>query len=209
MKVTGDLTVQRTTDSRSFKFGLSKETLTTSRTIDVHDYQQLHLTAASGQDVILPNANNLTAGWNRTFSVATDSVGSISIRTYHATTPALLKTLASGKSIKVTLLDAKTTAGEWKVEVISESETTAAERYVYGFTATTEWGTAAGGYYTITVTAATHGIGSNPVISVQELTGSDFIKVEADQLKIFANGNVSIRVPETPDLRFAGRIIIS
>ena len=107
------------------------------------------------------------------------------------------------------MLDAKTTAGEWKVEVISESETTAAERYVYGFTATTEWGTAAGGYYTITVTAATHGIGSNPVISVQELTGSDFIKVEADQLKIFANGNVSIRVPETPDLRFAGRIIIS
>ena len=208
-EIFGDLNVGRSAKARSFQHGLSVETLTTSRNIDAHDFQYLRLSCASNQDVILPNASTLTAGWNRTIDVASDSVGSILLKTYDAVTPVLLKTLASGKSIKVTLLDATTTAGEWKIEVISESETAAAERYVYGFTATTEWGTASAGYYTITVTAATHGIGVNPVCKVQELSGSDFIDVEPDRIYTYANGDISFRVPETPDLRFAGRIIIS
>lgn len=205
----GDLTIGRTAKARSFKFGLSEETLTTTRNIDINDYQYLRLSCATNQDVVLPDAQTLESGWNRTFDIASDSVGSILIKTYDAVTPVLLKTLASGKSIKVTLISGATAAGIWKVEVISETETSAADRYVSGFTATTEWGTAAGGYYTITVTAATHGIGSNPVVSVQQLTGSDYLVVDVDELKIFANGNVSIKVPETPDLRFAGRVVIS
>lgn len=205
----GDLTIGRTAKARSFQHGLSVETLTTLRTIDLNDYQYLRLSCASNQDVILPNASLLEAGWNRVFDIASDSVGSILLKTYDAVTPVLLKTLASGKSVKVTLISGATDAGTWKVEVISETETSAAERYVSGFTATTEWGTAAGGYYTITVTAATHGIGSNPVVSVQQLTGSDYLVVDVDELKIFSNGNVSVRVPETPNLRFAGRLVIS
>ena len=208
-EIFGDLNVGRSAKARSFQHGLSVETLTTSRNIDAHDFQYLRLSCASNQDVILPNASTLTAGWNRTIDVASDSVGSILLKTYDAVTPVLLKTLASGKSVKVTLISGATDAGTWKVEVISETETSAAERYVSGFTATTEWGTAAGGYYTITVTAATHGIGSNPVVSVQQLTGSDYLIVDSDLTKIFANGNISIRVPETPDLRFAGRLVIS
>lgn len=208
-EVFGDLNVGRTAKARSYQHGLSVETLTTSRTIDINDFQYLRLSCASNQDVILPNASLLTVGWNRTFDVADDSVGSILLKTYNSVTPVLLKTLASGKSVKVTLISGASDAGTWKIEVISSTETSAAERYISGFTATTEWGTASGGYYTITITAATHGIGSNPVVDVQQLTGSDYICVEADQLKIFANGNVSIRVPETPNLRFAGRLVIS
>ena len=205
----GDYEIGRSAKARSFQHGLSEETITTTRNIDIHDYQYLRLSCATNQDTVLPDATTLTAGWNRIIDVPSDSVGSILVKTYHAVTPVLLKTLASGKSIKVTLVNNSTAAGTWKVEVISESETSAAERYVSGFTATTEWGTASAGYYTITVTAATHGIGTNPVVSVQQLTGSDYIVVEADQLKIFSNGDVSIRVPETPNLRFAGRLVIS
>ena len=205
----GDYEIGRSAKARSYQHGLSEETITTTRNIDIHDYQYLRLSCATNQDAVLPDATTLTAGWNRTIDVPSDSVGSILVKTYHAVTPVLLKTLASGKSIKVTLVNNSTAAGVWKVEVISESETSAADRYVSGFTATTEWGSASAGYYTITVTAATHGIGTNPVVSVQQLTGSDYIVVEADQLKIFSNGNVSIRVPETPNLRFAGRLVIS
>lgn len=208
-EVFGDLNIGRSAKARSYQHGLSVETLTTSRNIDVHDYQYLRLSCATNQDVILPNASLLTAGWNRTIDVADDSVGSILLKTYDAITPVLLKTLASGKSVKVTLISGATDAGTWKIEVISSTETSAAERYVSGFTATTEWGAAAGGYYTIPVTAATHGIGINPVVSVQQLTGADYLIVDVDQLKVFANGDVSIRVPETPDLRFAGRLVIS
>ena len=207
--VFGDLTIGRTAKARSFQHGLSVETLTTTRNIDINDYQYLRLSCASNQDIILPDAQTLEAGWNRTIDVASDSVGSVLLKTYDDVTPVLLKTLASGKSVKVTLISGATSAGTWKVEVISETETSAAERYVSGFTATTEWGTAAGGYYTITITSATHGIGSNPVVSVQQLTGSDYLVVDVDELKIFANGNVSIKVPETPNLRFAGRVVIS
>ena len=207
--VFGDLTIGRTAKARSFQHGLSVETLTTTRNIDINDYQYLRLSCASNQDIILPDAQTLEAGWNRTIDVASDSVGSVLLKTYDDVTPVLLKTLASGKSVKVTLISGATSAGTWKVEVISETETSAAERYVSGFTATTEWGTAAGGYYTITITSATHGIGSNPVVSVQQLTGSDYLVVDVDELKIFANGNISIKVPETPNLRFAGRVVIS
>ena len=161
--VFGDLTIGRTAKARSFQHGLSVETLTTTRNIDINDYQYLRLSCASNQDIILPDAQTLEAGWNRIFDVASDSVGSILVKTYDAVTPVLLKTLASGKSVKVTLISGATAAGTWKVEVISETETSAAERYVSGFTATTEWGTAAGGYYTITITSATFLISSSSI----------------------------------------------
>jgi hypothetical protein len=75
--------------------------------------------------------------------------------------------------------------------------------------ATTAWGAAAGGYYTITITAATHGIATPKIMQVYETDGTDFELVQSDRQRILGIGDIDIRVIETPDGRFAGRVEIS
>jgi hypothetical protein len=76
------------------------------------------------------------------------------------------------------------------------------------FNATTDWGVASGGYFTISITEASHGKGPSPIVSILEVNGLNFDKVEVDLITLTPTGNISFRVPETPDLRFAGKIII-
>lgn len=85
---------------------------------------------------------------------------------------------------------------------------TAFIKYALTFNATTDWGSAVGGYYTITVTAATHGRGTTPAIRVEELSGADYFRTIADQEIVRSTGNVEIKVSDSPDGRFAGRILI-
>lgn len=70
------------------------------------------------------------------------------------------------------------------------------------------WGSAVSGYYYITVTQGTHDKGLSPGVQIFEEDGSDYVLVNVDEIKVMANGDVAIRVPETPDLRFDGRLII-
>ncbi|MDD4924285.1 MAG: hypothetical protein PHF74_05570 [Dehalococcoidales bacterium] len=74
------------------------------------------------------------------------------------------------------------------------------------FNATTDWGTASGGYYTITFE---HNLDlSHTAIAVLDTTtGEDAITV--DRARVVDNNSVSIRVLSSPDLRFAGKIIVS
>jgi hypothetical protein len=82
--------------------------------------------------------------------------------------------------------------------------------YVATFNATTDWGSASGGYYTITIAAATHALTNTPsIVQIYELVGSDYDLVNVDRVRIASNGDVSIRVVSSPDLRFAGRISIA
>lgn len=83
-----------------------------------------------------------------------------------------------------------------------------AAKYVDTFNATTDWGSPSGGYYTITITEATHNLGINPTINLFEEDAGDYLSVEVDEIRVNVSGDVSFRVPETPDLRFAGKIII-
>lgn len=83
-----------------------------------------------------------------------------------------------------------------------------AARYVQAFNNTTDWGTLSGGYYTITVTAATHGKGTRPNVTTMEQNGSNYETVFVDLISINGSGDVSIRVLGTPDTRFTGLIII-
>lgn len=76
------------------------------------------------------------------------------------------------------------------------------------FDATTSWGTASGGYYSLTVTAAVHSKGVNPIVKIYKEDGVDFVEIEVDQVKINALGDITIRVPEVPDLRFAGKLVV-
>lgn len=81
-------------------------------------------------------------------------------------------------------------------------------RHVSTFNATTDWGSPAGGYYSITVTAATHGKGTTPQIQEYVLTGSDYVRTQAETSKFDASGNITLMVPQVPDSRFAGKLIV-
>lgn len=70
-----------------------------------------------------------------------------------------------------------------------------------------DWTGPASGEYSITVTEATHGKGSNPTVTVYEDNTGTFERVEPS-IELNASGDVTISVTETPDLRFEGKIII-
>lgn len=82
-------------------------------------------------------------------------------------------------------------------------------RYVLTHNATTDWGSPSGGYYTISVSGVTQGRGNNPMIQFFEDTGGgNLIQVFPDQITVDnTNGNVTFRVPDSPDLRYAGQVV--
>jgi hypothetical protein len=86
--------------------------------------------------------------------------------------------------------------------------TTANTKYSSTFDATTSWGAAAGGLYTITITAGTHGKGTSPDVRIEEGSGADWVRTFVDQEIVRSTGNVEIKVSDSPDGRFAGRILI-
>ena len=197
--------------SRSIQTGFTIEVLAASRTIDAkNDFQRLYLSCATNQDAILPDAQTLENGWSKEIECALDSTGGVLVKTYDLTTPALLKTLAPEAAIKVTLLDNSTAAGVWTVDYIQKTTNVIAERFIYGFNATTNWGTASNGYYTIEVTAVTHGMGSNPNPKLQKTVNAKYRDTFPDGggCETDASGNITFKVPESPDLRFAGRLIV-
>jgi hypothetical protein len=81
-----------------------------------------------------------------------------------------------------------------------------AERTSTSFTNVT-WTGPSGGEYTITITAGTHGKGINPNVMVYETNGANFDQT-FPSVQINASGDVSIKVSETPDNRFNGKILI-
>ena len=81
-------------------------------------------------------------------------------------------------------------------------------KYYATFNATTDWGSASGGYYTITVLAATHAVGVNPIIELFENIAGVFHDVTPDELTVNASGDIAFRVPASPDLRFQGKITV-
>jgi hypothetical protein len=82
------------------------------------------------------------------------------------------------------------------------------EYYPKTFNATTDWGSASGGYYTITLASTAHLKGGNPMTKFYKTSGSDFEEVEPNTVTITATGNVVFTVMETPDGRFAGKVLV-
>lgn len=81
-------------------------------------------------------------------------------------------------------------------------------KYVLTFDATTSWGVPSGGMYTISIPQSTHLKGSTPNVRIEALIASDYVEVEVDELRMAISGNISIKVPSSPDARFEGRITI-
>lgn len=193
---------------RNIVLSLSNETLTSQRTVKTNDYDWLRVSNETTQDIVLPNATGLVNGWAITIDVLAASTASVNVKSYHATTPVLVKNILAGKTYRFKLMDNSTEAGVWKLEIITESEQSEAERYVATFNATTDWGSASGGYYTFGVLASEHLLGSNNQIYVEEYNGSLYYGGDVVTPIQNAAGDITIKVPEDPDLRFAGRLII-
>jgi hypothetical protein len=87
----------------------------------------------------------------------------------------------------------------------------AAPAYSHVFNATTDWGTASSGLYTIVIPAATHKIGLNvKSVSVFETVGGANVVAQFSTASIdTVTGDVSISVSDIPDGRFAGFVAIS
>jgi len=62
--------------------------------------------------------------------------------------------------------------------------------------------------YTLTITEATHGKGTEPTVTLYEENGGLFEEVEA-YVAIDTTGNITIKVPVSPDGRFTGKIVIN
>lgn len=64
-----------------------------------------------------------------------------------------------------------------------------------------------GSDYTLTIPAATHGLGVSPGVEVFELVGSDYQSI-ITLVSINPSGDVTILVNQTPDNRFNGKVVI-
>lgn len=82
-----------------------------------------------------------------------------------------------------------------------------AETYSQTFNSTSDWGVASSGEYTISITQATHEKSPAPHVQVFELNGSVYELVETG-VEVNGSGTVTISVSESPNTRFAGRVVI-
>lgn len=82
-----------------------------------------------------------------------------------------------------------------------------AETFTQTFNNTTSWAGPSGGSYTFTVLASAHGKNTEPLVQVYELNGSDYEQVDVEVI-INTSGDVTIRVTETVDTRFVGKVVI-
>lgn len=80
--------------------------------------------------------------------------------------------------------------------------------YQQSFDATTSWGAASGGEYSIVIPQSTHNKNTTPFVQVYaDIGGGNFEEVEV-AIEINAAGDVSLIVTENIDTRFAGKVII-
>lgn len=80
--------------------------------------------------------------------------------------------------------------------------------YIESFNASSSWGSALGGFYSITIPQTTHLKSNSPIVQVHELIGGVYEMVDLE-IEIVTTGDVIIKVTENLDTRFAGRIVIA
>ena len=207
MKVQGDLIVKRGifAEVRADR-GLRVATITTDETLDLNAYswQKLKDITAS-DDVNLPDATTLKLGWSVVVENDSTSTYALVVKDSAGGT---LKTIAIGDSYEFTCQSIGTAAGVWHVTSLEDSTVTVASRYTEDFDATTDWGSPSAGVYTFTVLGSAHTRGLNPSVMVFETASTVESKVDLDISYDNTTGDISLVVPQTPDCRFAGRILV-
>lgn len=93
---------------------------------------------------------------------------------------------------------------------IDTLEASSGATYKVDKNATSDWGSASGGEYTITIAAGTHGKGTEPDISIYRVVSGQRIPATAEFSTNIAvsNGDITIKVPDSPDGRAALHIQI-
>jgi hypothetical protein len=193
-----------------FREGTNSETITATKTLIISDKAWQILSAAATQDVVLPDATTLNIGTAYAWHVRVYASGASALNVKYDDGTTLLRTVNPGEAVTFTCYDGGTTNGLWAVSsLIADSSSLILDKYEETFNATTDWGAASGGFYTITVAASTHLKGLNPTWKLFEVDGSTYTETHADKEWFDnTNGNVSIRTLETPDTRFAGSLWI-
>lgn len=204
-KIFGDLTVKRAIVGEvRVDEGLRVATITGTETLTLNSYSWQKLTAAAPQDVILPDATTLpVAGWKITIQEITSD---LTVKDGGA--GATIKVVPAGTAYTFTCQAKATAAGVWHFYALDDAYVPTVSKYAQDFDATTDWGVEGAGYYTITITGATHDMGVNPTVVVYETTATTEAQVDLDISYDNTNGNVSLVVPSDPNCRFAGRVII-
>lgn len=82
--------------------------------------------------------------------------------------------------------------------------------YTESFNATSDWGSASGGEYTITLLEATHGLGADVSVEVWDTTTNSGFRTSwsGDVQVETASGDITIKAQETPDARVALFVIV-
>jgi hypothetical protein len=184
----------------------SQSISTTLALLKQNSYWQ-DITATGAQDVTLPDATTLPKGWKVVINA--EAGGNLTVKDGGA--GATLQIILAGSTLpayEFTLLDNGTTAGVWFVSSLDNAGVTASTRYVLPHDATTDWGAPSGGYYTIATTEATHGRGVNPMIQFYEDVGAGvLVQTQPDSSTVQTTGNHDFKVPESPDMRYAGKVV--
>ena len=204
-EIKGDLQVKRTiiADRRADQGMFSDAAVVGAVTLVRHSAAWQNLTAAAAQDVNLPTATGCPNGWR--VVVQASGAGDLTVKDSAAAT---IEVVEAGRAYEFILTDNSGAAGVWYVNFLENADVLPASRYTLTHNATSDWTGPTGNYYIVTTTAATHGRGTRPTFQFFETVGSDEIEVMPDQAKIVtASGNVAFRVPDTPDLRYAGKVI--
>lgn len=206
-KIFGDLEVKRSIfgEVRTDR-GLRAVTITADETLNLNSYSwQKIKNVTSALDVNLPDATTLKAGWS--VVIENDATSTFNLVVVDAGTNTI-RTLTPGEAVEFTVQSIAAAAGVWHLTKREDAGSVPASRYTTDFNATTDWGTASGGEYTITILGSAHTRGLNPSVTVFETVGAVESKVSLDISYDNTTGDISLVIPEHPDMRFAGRVLI-
>jgi hypothetical protein len=165
---------------------------------------QINITNTQGTVGATINSNNTTftnsltvdsttVGINNAAYPGTSGItttGTVVINSYRGVPPAARQSLSIG-----------TTLNE------SSESVPVPENYIRSFNNTTDW-TLNVDTYEIEVLASSHGKGINPQLQTFETNGGNFDEVICS-MSIDSSGNAKIKVQQTPNLRFNGKLILS
>ena len=76
------------------------------------------------------------------------------------------------------------------------------------FNSTFDWNGPVGGYYYLNYLASVNNKGLYPNFIIEELISSSYYSVLPDSVNTNVSGDITLNVIESPDGRFAGRIIV-
>ena len=202
-EIKGDLLIKRTgIFERRADQGLRSVTITAPETLTRHSAYWQSISAETEQNVTMPDATTLPNGW----AIVIHASGTAGLNVRDAAGN-LLKFVEPGNAYEFTLLNNTTLEGTWYIDSLGIVGNVPAFRYVRTHNATTDW-TLVEDYYTITITASTHGMGTDPVVQYYETIGTDDIEVTPDRSLVNENGDITFRVPAEPDLRYAGKVVV-